>query len=317
MVPEGLYKTARSTTKSAKKTGEGGKATSSTIQRTYAPFPSSHPRMRAPQPDMPPQSEDVKMENAVAGPSTYQQQQAYRNAASLPPIANPPPQLSPTREPFALQQQTAQFSPQFFPSPSGSSPVERQMHQQQPSPYIDPSSGMLAARTMPGSGSGSSDTSFSSPLMSDFSHGSWSSHASLPPLTYAISPLTYAPQPMHPHYDPDQPDHHHHSLPHYPDLNSHTPSLSESSHSSSSPYSRSRSLSMSIDGEEDLSSYVPAPPPLYNDPDNDGRRAAENGDPATCARVALAPLSSLQRNHPYRRCSMDDRALRLLGPGAR
>ena len=35
-----------------------------------------------------------------------------------------------------------------------------------------------------------------------------------------------------------------------------------------------------------------------------------------CSRVALAPLHSLQRNHPYRRCEVDDRALRLLGPAA-
>lgn len=34
-------------------------------------------------------------------------------------------------------------------------------------------------------------------------------------------------------------------------------------------------------------------------------------------RVALAPLHSLQRNHPYRRNPVDDRQLRMLGPGAR
>ena len=32
-------------------------------------------------------------------------------------------------------------------------------------------------------------------------------------------------------------------------------------------------------------------------------------------RRALAPLHQLQRNHPYRRFPMDDRALRMLGPG--
>lgn len=268
----------------------------------------------------------MEIENAVAGPSvSHQQQQAFRNAASLPPIVNPPQhaQIPSPKEPYALQPSATPFSPQYYPSSTGSSPAEQPMYQQQPSPLIDPSSGMFSARTLPGSGSGSSDTFLSSPLMSDFSYGSWSSHASLPPLTYALSPLTYAPQPMHPQLL--RFDRHHNSLPHLPDFNSHTPSLSESSHSSSSPYSRARSLSMSIDGEEDLSGYVPAPPPLFDDSGNDGRgsghRAAEgsSGDPnvAGCERVALAPLQSLRRNHPYRRCSADDRALRLLGPGAR
>lgn len=329
VVPDGLYKTARSTTKTTKKTGEGGKAVSSTIQRTFAPFPSSHPRMRPPQPQIQPQTEqlDAKMEDSPAAASgSFQQQHAYRNAANLPPLANPPPQpiqIVSQKEPYALQVNTSSFPQEFFPSPTGQSPPEQQVHQQRSSPYIDPSSGLFATRTMPGSGSGSSDTFITSPLMSDFSHGSWSSHSPLPPLSYALPPLTYTPQPMPPQLD--QSYRYHHLLPHFPDFNSHTPSLSESSHSSSSPYSRSRSLSMSIDGEEDLSGYVPAPPPLSHDSDGDGRlggfRGVEGslGDPNTagCTRVALAPLHSLQRNHPYRRSSVDDRALRLLGPGAR
>ncbi|TFY55100.1 hypothetical protein EVJ58_g8461, partial [Rhodofomes roseus] len=53
--------------------------------------------------------------------------------------------------------------------------------------------------------------------------------------------------------------------------------------------------------------YMPAP----NLDDVLGQRAALGP-----ARVDLAPLSSL-RSHPYRRCPADDRALRLLGPGAR
>lgn len=43
-----------------------------------------------------------------------------------------------------------------------------------------------------------------------------------------------------------------------------------------------------------------------------------NGGNGGAHRVALAPLHSLQRNHPYKRFPLDDRQLsRLLGPGAR
>ncbi|GBE80481.1 cAMP-independent regulatory protein [Sparassis crispa] len=43
----------------------------------------------------------------------------------------------------------------------------------------------------------------------------------------------------------------------------------------------------------------------------------QDGGQAGGARVDLAPLNSLHRSHPYRRSPIDDRALRLLGPGAR
>lgn len=42
---------------------------------------------------------------------------------------------------------------------------------------------------------------------------------------------------------------------------------------------------------------------------------AGGGNAGAGPRRALAPLHQLQRNHPYRRSAMDDRALRLLGPG--
>ena len=48
-----------------------------------------------------------------------------------------------------------------------------------------------------------------------------------------------------------------------------------------------------------------------------GGNGAVGGGGGGAQRVALAPLHSLQRNHPYRRNPLDDRQLRMLGPGAR
>ncbi|OCH91692.1 hypothetical protein OBBRIDRAFT_792039 [Obba rivulosa] len=61
---------------------------------------------------------------------------------------------------------------------------------------------------------------------------------------------------------------------------------------------------------DDGSPYQPAPLPGLLEPP---RHRHSTGQ----CRVDLAPLRSLARNHPYRRCPADDRALRLLGPGAR
>lgn len=49
----------------------------------------------------------------------------------------------------------------------------------------------------------------------------------------------------------------------------------------------------------------------------DGVGGGGGGGGGGAQRVALAPLHSLQRNHPYRRNPVDDRQLRMLGPGAR
>ncbi|EGO25873.1 hypothetical protein SERLADRAFT_388466 [Serpula lacrymans var. lacrymans S7.9] len=97
----------------------------------------------------------------------------------------------------------------------------------------------------------------------------------------------------------------------------------EHNHPSSAPYSHSSPNGMSTSsppGAQALSLPPPAklfpsepPSQLYEVTSSPPRSTSEAAGPGPC-RVDLAPLHSLQRNHPYRRDPVDDKALRLLGP---
>ena len=155
------------------------------------------------------------------------------------------------------------------------------------------------------------------------------------PIPPGMAFLSSALAPHHAHAHPE-PNYVYSAAPPSPALSRHSnqsmsPSLSD--RSSSSPHSwRSPSQARSVDiaaSPAPSSDFSRQSSPLFG---ADGFPLTDEGMPYTPAptledvlgqrvalgpaRVDLAPLSAL-RSHPYRRCPADDRALRLLGPGAR
>lgn len=419
-----MYKTARSTPKNAKKGGDAkdsvnergtGKPGGSSTQkeRIYAAFPSSHPSTRPGQQayhqhqpynasgivaySQPSLDTDVRMASASSsGPSSagsllsppYPPRSVVSASSSNVHLSSST--YVPTDTEVAYAQASSGYPNYASYSSHLSSQSQRSHHSQSelyPTNVTQPSYEDLAkeGRNNAGSGYGSSEASPSP--MSEYSTISWHHHQTghnphhYPHLPQISNSSIHEPFPQHPSSSQSH-LHLHVNVHSHPQ--SHTPALSEASHSSNSscsPYSFSapmNGVARIIEDEEDLSAYVPAPPPFVvgdnppydiDDPehpnttpsafdppehphhpfDNPGssphqssssrrrrRRsyASEHGDDHAsesgrsigsrgsigaeedggCARLALAPLSSLQRNHPYRRSNVDDKALRRLDP---
>ncbi|CAL1706254.1 unnamed protein product [Somion occarium] len=441
IVPEGLYKTARSTPKNVKKAGELGKDASGAErtgagktggvqgtqkERIYAAFPSSHPSTRPSQSMSMTQTYPVYPSGQGPGSVVFQQDpdikmtSSSEDASSLPTVTVPPSH-QPTTSLNAIVNVVhlpGYVSPEAesaYMQASSGYPNYASYASQLPSASSQTQTYEEGGQTNPGSGYGSSEPSPSP--MSEYSSGSWHQHHQQPSHRSSLSnqythshPYAHIHTPFAHHPDHPNASQSHLHLNHFNRHrhHTHTPALSDTSHSSSSssPYSISVPMGMGMGGlggvgsglggmrveeddEEDLSGYVPAPPPFIlehsnasftmDDPDShlahshhsrspphlpdlhlddyssgehddsnlhghrsgnsssgrgddnmsesgrsaggrsseDGAGGAGGGSSSAAARVvALAPLRSLQRNHPYRRWLVDDKALRMLGPSA-
>ncbi|KAI0725276.1 Gti1/Pac2 family-domain-containing protein [Fomitopsis betulina] len=306
VVPEGMFRSAR-TSKAGKK-GESSRTTSNT-KRQYAPFPS---RTQPPQPSS--------------------SSQASTSALPPPPARAPVPPVS-------------HESPQSGPSTSGAYqyPTDLQ-HYQQPQPQQYPQ-----AQVYPHAAQYSQAAQYQQPSVgwpsavhapSDRAP-QYSIPAELqPPYTPAPIPpgmaflsSAFAAHHVHAHTEPNYV---YSAAPPSPALSRHSnqsisPSLSDRSSPSAHSWGSPAQLSSVIGGGSPAPSlnFSRQSSPLFG---LDGFPLTDDGLPYTPAptledilsqrvalgpaRVDLAPLGSL-RSHPYRRCPADDRALRLLGPGAR
>ena len=305
VVPEGLYKTARSTPKNAKKGGEprdnasergpgkpGGSSTQK--ERIYAAFPSSHPSTR---PGQQPYHQHQPY-NPTQGIVSYSQpsldtdvnmastsSSGPNSGVSLVSPLYPPTSIASAStsssthlasyHPTDTEMAYAQASSGYPNYASYSSHLSQSQLSQHPQSELYPINGTqhtpsyeeLAreGRNNAGSGYGSSETSPSP--MSEYSTISWQQNSHPHQFPHLPPNNILEPFPQHPS---SSQSHLHLHVNVHPHPQSHTPALSEASQSSSSssPYSISVPISgvaPMIEDEEDLSAYQPAPPPFVVD----------------------------------------------------
>ncbi|KAI0948994.1 hypothetical protein AcW1_008715 [Taiwanofungus camphoratus] len=300
VVPAGTFRSAR-TSKAGKK-GDAGKAPSASVKRTFAPFPSNyrahphphpHPHPHDPQPGPSTLPAPPPSALAFAAPEHEPASYAMLAHAGLP---LPPPHAAPRAAP-ALPPVGA--GAVLMPDPDDSAqgaPLPEEIGAYTPAPLAfahPPADAPPGPGCEYGSSSLSSLASALSPLRRRRRRSSAS--ASSPSLSDRSLPSRMSlPSPLSPALS---------SASSSSSSFSSSPSSSSASASARSSYSASPLLA-EFPLTDAGTPYTPAPGP---DP---GRHLLG------AARVDLAPLRAL-RTHPYRRCPADDRALRMLGPGAR
>ncbi|OBZ70748.1 cAMP-independent regulatory protein pac2 [Grifola frondosa] len=270
VVPDGIFRSAR--TNKTNKRGESSKTASSSVKRTYAPFPSNPARRLRSADDQgvqPPRPISISREGIPQHASPVAVHSHYHTTSLFPELSFPPaPPLSQPNDRMMIPTDSAaRSSPPslslhtLVPFPTNASAISASLYTLEPD--YEYASASMAQR---------SEKSLS-PSLSD----------------YSMKSRLSAPSPMHMS----------------PAL-SNTSSLSSSSPSLHDSLQDSLVISSIPPLQDDGSPYKPAP--LFVDIDGFRRT---NG-----VQVDLAPLHSLPRTQTYRRSSTDDRALRLLGPGA-
>lgn len=281
VVPDGAFRSAR-TSKAGKK-GEPSKPSGSGTKRTFAPFPSNY-RAHQQQPSAASYEPQPGPSTAVDPFSPSTSAMAYPQPAwpDASAIAIAPAHTAAPVQPSALYTQPLQMPPQSPTLPSLAQALR---------PVVLPDAGDAVQSPPPPE---VLNVYTPAPISAQLGY------SSEPNYEY-ISASTPVMRATHSEY----------SLS--PSLSDHSSSSwrSVASPMSPSPFSSSSNCSLSpmISSIEfplldNGMPYIPAPP------------VDENGQPIGPMRVDLAPLHSL-RTHPYRRSLADDRALRLLGPGAR